>query len=95
MSCRLELVLVVPILLAVTGCAHDTASARIPWWKGIPTQLLAPSSQEAFGWHKQRHGHTYEQQIFESGGSFAPADRSPQPTPADRETEIVPPPQPE
>ena len=48
---------------SLSGCVLDHTSAEIPWWKGIPAMVLAPNSQEAFGWHNQRHGYTYEQDI--------------------------------
>lgn len=62
--------------LSLSGCAQHYHSGWIPWWKGIPASVLSPSSQEAFGWKKQRHGHQWEQEIYPSGGSYAPSEKT-------------------
>ncbi len=62
---------------SAAGCVSDPGSPYIPWWKGIPAQVLAPSSQEAHGWHAHRHGHTYQQDIQFSGGPLTSEPQSP------------------
>jgi hypothetical protein len=76
-------------LASASGCTQRYSSGPIPWWKGIPASVLSPSSQEAFGWKKQRYGHQWEQEIYPSGGSYAPAERTLQRREASREPEVL------
>ena len=43
------------VVLSIGGCVADPGSPDIPAWEGIPAQLLAPNSQEAYGWKMQHH----------------------------------------
>ena len=77
----LAIAIVGAAVCSAEGCATDPTSSSIPWWKGIPAQVLAPTSQEAHAWHAQRHGYVYEPAGRYSGGSLerapVPADQAP------------------
>jgi len=77
------------LFASLSGCTQRYSSGSGPWWKGIPASVLAPSSQEAFGWKKQRYGHQWEQEIYPSGGSYAPAERTLQQRETSREPEVL------
>ena len=41
--------------LAASGCTGPPARHHtVPWWKGLPAQLLSPDSQEAYAWRHPR-----------------------------------------
>jgi len=43
---------------ALCGCTFNNPwnTPVIPWWKGIPTQILAPNSLEAEVWRERHRG---------------------------------------
>lgn len=38
------------LTLALSGCCTAPRVDTVPWWKGIPSMLIAPSSLEAMAW---------------------------------------------
>ena len=51
-------VLVCALLSATSGCVPWGDYFTVPWWKGVPTTVIAPSSLEAMAWqeqHRLRH----------------------------------------
>ena len=51
------------MLVLMCGCVPMGDYYTVPWWKGVPTSLIAPNSLEAMAWkeqHQDRHQHPPE-----------------------------------
>ena len=68
------------ILSAFSGCIPWGDYYTVPWWKGVPASVIAPSSLEAMAWqqqkqerHQQYHGETLIHVADTSGDDARPA----------------------
>ena len=48
------------MFVSTSGCIPMGDYYTVPWWKGVPTAVIAPSSLEAMAWkeqHQNNHQH--------------------------------------
>ena len=56
MSTRAGLLALLCLALASIGCVgHPRVVNTVPWWKGLPCMVIAPSSLEAHVWREHLH----------------------------------------
>lgn len=91
---RLLFVLLSLFALKLSGCVADPASPFIPAWKGVPALLMAPNSQEAYGWRKQRGHYSYETRLAPPGPPYYYDSESVEPSAVDYVEELDAPPAP-
>ena len=56
MHSRILSVLLLAMLTLSAGCHIAPVASTVPWWKGIPCMVIAPSSIEAEAWRRHLHG---------------------------------------
>ena len=69
------------LLLIVSGCAGPMVDT-VPWWKGIPCMMIAPSSLEGMVWrdhfrerhHQRRAHHAAAHAAAAYGDGWAPVE---------------------
>ena len=56
MFSRFGLLAIVCFVVTFSGCVTQTRVNTVPWWKGLPCMVVAPSSIEAHVWRQHLHG---------------------------------------
>jgi len=58
MISRTGLLALACLALASAGCVGGRGVVNtVPWWKGLPCMVIAPSSLEAYVWRQHLHRH--------------------------------------
>jgi hypothetical protein len=55
MTGKRAVLLLTALLASTSGCRCGPTASTVPWWKGLPSMVIAPSSIEAEAWRRRCH----------------------------------------